>query len=196
VIFVDRFHIQYAEVLITINSPDPEQETSGTLSEVVKNSVDNFVKAGGRAKGLARTELVNLLRSHECGIEALRAATEQLSSSRSTGRLGDAIDVLSELGELVKDLVDTSLRESPPNGTNDDYWYVLIRGLGKTGNANILREFASSPYRSLREAVAEAFHDLKDESALSQIASGDSSQFIREIAQELLDDLREASSDG
>jgi hypothetical protein len=196
VIFVDLSHTQCAGGLITLNSLGLEQETTGTLSEVVKNSVDSFLKAGGRAKGLARTELVNLLRGHESRIEALRAAMEQVSSSRSTGHFGDAIDVLSDLGDVVKDLADTSIRESPPNGTNDDYWYVLIRGLGKTGNGDILRQFARSPYRSLREAVAEAFRDLKDESSLSQIASEDSSQFIREIAQELLDELREVSSDG
>jgi hypothetical protein len=134
-------------------------------------------------------ELVALLRKSR--LSALRATIEVLIATNSPGSTGEALDVLSDFGDAALNLVNMSLRQNPPNGTNDDYWYVLIRGLGKTGNAEIVRQFAQSPYRTLREAGAEALRDLGDEKSLYRIASEDSSQSVRETAQELLRELKD-----
>jgi hypothetical protein len=175
----------------TLLTNDPFS-TKSTEASRLSELVDRFHQSIGRAKNPVRLELVTFLRKSKSRLSALRATIELLIATPSSpGSTGEALDVLSDLGDVALNFVNMSLRQNPPNGTNDDYWYVLIRGLGKTGNAEIVRQFAQSPYRTLREAAAEALRDLGDEKSLSRIASEDSSQSVRETAQELLFELKD-----
>jgi hypothetical protein len=175
----------------TLVTNDPFSSKSAEVNSL-SELIDRFHHSIGRAKNPARLELVALLRKSESQLSALRATMELLvATPYSPGSSGEALDVLSDLGDVALNLVDMSLRQNPPNGTNDEYWYVLIRGLGKAGNLEMVRQFARSPYRALREAAAEALRDLGDEKSLSRIASEDSSQSLRETAQELLCELKD-----
>lgn len=120
--------------------------------------------------------------------------------------LDAAIDVLSKTGPLImahawdylqRDLKSWGPTSERPYQPNDDYWYALLRSVGRTDVSEKERfRFISccslANARGIREGVVEALRDLGTPGAkerLRRYASEDGDLFIRQIAQEALDDL-------
>jgi hypothetical protein len=131
---------------------------------------------------------------------------------KQVDRLEIAIDVLSELGERIQDYTNTYLMNDiqqwhkvfPRQAfkPNDDYWYVLLRSIGRCESR---REFSCAlisvcqdeQSRGVAEAVVEALGDLGTASAkaiLRAISSGHSDMFIRDLANETIVELSDRAA--
>ncbi len=151
-----------------------------------------FAHAQGSQKRVLREKLAQAISAEYQPDTYLHLALTLLSSSAEPSRLDDAIDLLCELDNDLESFVIEELKYSPPNGSNDDYWYVLVRALGKSNKAAVVRALVNSPFRVVREAVVEALGDLADQfsiATLKQIAQTDKSVFIRELAEEIASEL-------
>ena len=92
-----------------------------------------------------------------------------LSAHRS-GRLDDTIDILSLLGrDVVRTVAQARLSTFAPDGSNDDYWYALIRAAGRTGDREIPGRFLESRFIALEEAAVQALGDIGDSTALKEL---------------------------
>jgi hypothetical protein len=120
--------------------------------------------------------------------------------------LDAAIDVLAKTGTLILqyawDYLQRDIRNWSPNSDrayqpNDDYWYVLLRAVGRV-NVSETERFrfitccAYADSRGIREGVVEALRDLGTKAAKGRIrrfGQEDQDEFIRKIAHEALDEL-------
>lgn len=117
-----------------------------------------------------------------------------------------AIDILAKAGPLVIDYAWDYLQRDIRNWTptserayqpNDDYWYVLLRAVGRTAVSEkerfrFITCCAHAESRGIREGVVEGLHDLGTRAARERIrlfAEEDRDEFIRKIAREALEDL-------
>lgn len=134
--------------------------------------------------------------------ELLRLCTDDANPDR----LGIAIDVLSQTGDVICDYAwsyfcrdvkawqQWTERAYEPN---DDYWYILLRSVARSqtdANRRLksIRSCAGASSRGMREAVVEALGDLGTDAAhelLKSIAAHDEDPFVRSLARERLDDL-------
>lgn len=119
--------------------------------------------------------------------------------------LDAAIDVLARMGTLIVEyawlFLGTDVRDWTPDSErayqpNDDYWYVLLRAVGR---ADVAREerfrfiacCASAESRGIREGVVEGLRDLGGPVArerLVRMAREDTDTFIRSLAREALEE--------
>jgi hypothetical protein len=79
---------------------------------------------------------------------------------------------------------------------NQDYWYVLLRAVGKCGgdpsrSVSILSVCQDSALRVVAEAVVEGLGDIGNQESLAllrNIQSTHSDEFIRKLAENVLED--------
>jgi hypothetical protein len=146
--------------------------------------------------------LLNVRKSEVCIDELLSTCTTQ----GGPDGLDTAIDILSGTGELVLKYFWNYLQRDVANWNpdcdraykpNDDYWYVLLRAVART-KAEEMEKLqyimccANAESRGIREGVVEALRDLRTSLAkdlLRQFAKNDVDHYIRQVAQEALDDL-------
>jgi hypothetical protein len=133
---------------------------------------------------------------HKTGIipEAALFAIQMLLNSKRSRRVDDATDLLSFLGrDTINTIAYVHSLANPPDGTNDDFWYALIRAAGHTGDRSLADHFLGSRYLALQEASVVAIGDVGDGSArddLRKVAEDTKrSLLIRELAEELASDL-------
>ena len=117
-----------------------------------------------------------------------------------------AIDVLSKTGGLILeyawDCFQQDVRNWRPSSErayqpNDDYWYVLLRAVGRTNAPDkerfrFISSCANAGSRGIREGVVEGLRDLGTPGArqrLHRFAQEDEDAFIQQIAREALADL-------
>jgi hypothetical protein len=120
--------------------------------------------------------------------------------------LDAAIDVLAKARSLILeyawDYLQKDIRNWTPNSErayqpNDDYWYVLLRTVGRAEDSEKERYrfitcCARADSRGIREGVVEGLRDLGTSAARERIqrfANEDPDEFIRKIAREALADL-------
>jgi len=141
-----------------------------------------FAKA--KYKDCFRKDLVDKIRS----LEDISVLLEVLGSSTLPHVLDDGVDILSQIDiKILKEYLTT---------LNDDHntncLYIVIRAAGKHRNNDVLKkeilDRMYSSYDDVREAVAEALCDMGDIENLKQMSKKDQSKFIRELAEELLED--------
>ena len=109
------------------------------------------------------------------------------------GRLDDAVDILSQCGELLPNFILEMLSQPQATGIDEDYWYVLIRGVGKSAlpSASIFVEMLSS---NSPEAGGRVLGDIGSEQALKRlraVAAHGRSPFIRQLAAGIIDECSE-----
>ena len=126
-------------------------------------------------------------------------------SMKSPDRLDVAIDVLSEVGDAIVNYAYDYLQRDIQQWVklyprakfrpNDDYWYVLLRAVGRCdGNEDkrfqILSACQDEPTRGVAESVVEGLADLGTPKALALLrnyADTNRDAFIRRLASESLD---------
>jgi len=121
---------------------------------------------------------------------------EEALSSAKPSRLDDAIDVLSDprvhLGTYLR---EARLRNALP--MHEDALYILVRAAGRHSD-EVMRFIVpwtlEDPRASVREGAVEALADLRTPAAirkLQSIAVSDSSQCVRESANEAIAEINE-----
>jgi hypothetical protein len=133
--------------------------------------------------------IVKRIRTADHPDEFIQTTIRTLVSSAQPGRLDDAVDILSQCGELLPTFIFEVLSQPQATGIDEDYWYVLIRGVGKSAlpSASIFVEMLSS---NSPEAAVEALGDVGSEQALKRlraVAAHGPSPFIRQLAAGIID---------
>lgn len=126
---------------------------------------------------------------------------------KSPNRLELAIDTLSKTGgriiEFTKRYLDqdisrwSKLNPRKKYQPNDDFWYVLLRSVGKCGvqpdaALRLISACQDEMSVGLGEAVVESLGDLRTLPAmklLDHIAHSDSNNFVRKMALDVLADI-------
>ena len=121
----------------------------------------------GFANFLARTEAVQAINRTGAFTQVVDHVIRSLIRVHRSGRIDDAIDILSELGNLrIRALATTLEQTFAPNGSDHDYWYAVIRAAGRSGDREIPKSFLSSRFTALQEAAVEALGDIGDHAAI------------------------------
>ncbi len=180
----------------------PKDERNSDLSSTVTSGImefQGFVSRYHRAKACAkrreRNRIVSLIQTHYRPIERAEAMARYLARSSRPDALDDGIDVLARLSWRTEQLVWDRYREGEIPGHEEDYWYILIRGLGKCQPSDLgkmlIRQLTRSDRLAVREAAVEALADVGGSEAadrLVEIARTDPSPFIRGLARDRLED--------
>jgi hypothetical protein len=170
-----------------------EDRTEPPQSLRFEHEVGRFHRALGQERDAARSAIVKKLLAVDEPDEYIQTALRAFVSSSRPGRLDDAVDILSQCGRLLPQFVSEVLTRPQPTSVDDDYWYVLIRSIGKSTlpSARLLVEllWSRSP-----EAAVEALGDIGDAESLKKlrvVAAGDPSEFVRSLATEVIEECSE-----
>jgi hypothetical protein len=107
-------------------------------------------------------------------------------------RINDGALVLSAVyrrkHSVLEELIARAMDEMPLDGNSADFWSAVILALGQTKQITELEPFLKSSIVSIRIIATEALGYIGKESAHKQLLKmrTDSSQQVREVAQELL----------
>jgi hypothetical protein len=169
------------------------EETTGTKppkSIQFRNDVAQFHRMVGRERDAARAEIVRKIRTADDPDEFILTTIFTLISSTRPGRLDDAIDVLSECGRRLSQFVVSILTQPQAKAIDEDFWYVLIRAVGRSGIPSA-RMFVELLWRESPEAAVEALGDIGDEDAIRRLraVAGDASLgSVRQLAADIIDE--------
>lgn len=107
-------------------------------------------------------------------------------------RINDGALVLSAVyrrkGSVLDELIARATDEMPPDGNSVDFWSAVVLALGQTKQLSKLEPFLRNPIVSIRTIATEALGYIGTQGAHKQLLKmrTDSSQQVREVAQELL----------
>lgn len=156
-----------------------------------------------------RVLLVELLRKarHAERDRCIDGLLQICTSEGGPDGLDVAIDVLAQTGSivvdyardyLIRDISDWNQCSERAYEPNDDFWYILLRAVARAhedeqARYRVISLCFEAASRGIREGVIEALADLGTDQAknrLQQYADDEAQdKFIREIAQEALEDL-------
>jgi hypothetical protein len=158
--------------------------------EYLREVLGRLIRSSGREKASAREEIREIVSSHlDTRFKDIHASINYLVAAHSAEKIDNAIDLLAMLEpSILEPFAWNALTSSPPDHTNDEYWYAVIRALGRAGRSEIIEPLSRFSVSSVREAVAEALSDIRDAKSLAllrKMAEADSSPFIRKLANEL-----------
>ncbi len=164
------------------------------LQEELAHTLAELGHAVGPRKQRTRARAAEIMARAGDSAEIIDFGLRSLIENRRSGRLDDAIDLLTEVEpSAVEKFTSWSADAFSPNGANDDYWYVLIRVAGRLGLSKLACRFLDSPFPAIQEATVEALADIGDSQsldALKRIAQDNRrSKFIRDLAKQLVTDL-------
>ena len=167
--------------------PVSERLIIATALETLSKNV-----AEGRTRALeAASQAIN-----NAGVfpEAALFALQMLLNSKRSRRVDDATDLLSLLGlDTIRPIAFLQSLANPPDGSNDDFWYALIRAAGHVGDRSLADYFLGSQHLALQEASVVAIADVGDVGTLKDLRAiaqdTNRSSLIRELAGELASDL-------
>lgn len=169
--------------------------------------VNQLVISGHSERDAQRSKVVEKLRSSRDPTKFVGELLSQCVTRGGPDGLDIAIDVLSQVGNLVADFATEFLkndvqrwdqtREFSRDHERDDSWYVLLRSaalsdLDDLNKLMIIRTCAIDGTVSVREAAVHALGDISGPVAVELIRSmreTDRSQMVRESAAEVLRDL-------
>jgi HEAT repeat protein len=156
-----------------------------TRVDELKLAVGKLFRSGQHDRPQVLAELVDLSRRGS-SLAGIKLSLDLILNSGLHERVLAAREFLNHLGSFnVKQLASTSDR------MEGSYGYAVVRTLGTLGERDEVLRFAGAANESLREAVAEALDDIGDATslhALRMMHEQDESEFIRNLAEELLAD--------
>ena len=155
--------------------------------------VARFQRAVGRQRDAARSAIIKKLLTADNPDEYIQTAVHTLISSARPGRLDDAVDILSQCGRLLPQFVCESLPQPQTTEIDEDFWYTVIRGMGKSGFPSA-RMFVELLWSKSPEAAVEALGDIGDDESLERlraVVAGDSPEFVRNLATEIIEECFE-----
>ena len=155
-----------------------------------EHEVARFQRALGTERDALRSAIVRKIMAADYPDEYVEVVIQTFVLSSRPGRLDDAVDILSETPRVLPQFVSELLSQPPDNERDEDYWYVLIRALGKSSLSSA-RMFIEMLWPKSPEAAVEALGDLGGPESLQRlrdIAGTDASEFIRQMAAEILEE--------
>jgi len=132
-----------------------------------------FQRAVGRKRDAARSAIVKRLLKEDDPSEFIQTTVRTLVSSARPGRLDDAVDILSECGNLLPQFIFDLLTQPQTKEIGEDEWYPSAR------------MFVGMLWSKSPEAAVEALGDIGDEESLKRlraVAADDPSEFVRQLA--------------
>jgi hypothetical protein len=176
-------------------SPTPTKDNRTEAPKAIKfgHEVARFQKIAGHARDAARSAIVRKIVRSNSPDEEIEITLQTFIASAVPGRLDDAVDILCQVGPMLAQFATETTSRALSVAPDKDYWYVLIRALGKSGlpSARILID---SLWKRSPEAGVEAFADLGGPESLQRlrtVAHTDPSEFIRQLAAEILEECTE-----
>ena len=192
---------------------EPEDNTNTKSSGEVslQQVISELLESGGRRKqDVADCVIAKISRSDESAPNWATWTAYRILHSPKPGRVDDCLGIFTRLSPtIVRDTLQDAFRRHPPQETGqhnwtEDYWYVLIRSLGRivgdwpSEQLRDIIELASHfPMVSIRESAILALGDIGDPAAverLRMIAVEDSHPLLRDLAEEMLEDIAEQTS--
>jgi hypothetical protein len=155
-----------------------------------EHEVARFQRATGSERDASRSAIVRRILTADYPDDYVETVLQTLVFSSRPGRLDDAVDILSETPRVLPQFISEALSQPQAAGADEDYWYVLIRALGKSSLPSS-RIFIELLWSKSPEAGIEALGDLGDAQSvrrLRAVASSDASDFIRQMAAEILEE--------
>ncbi len=149
-----------------------------------EHEVARFQRTVGSQRDAARSAIIKKVLAADGPDEYIQTALRVLVSSAQPGRLDDAVDILSECGRVLEQFVCEVLTQPEATEVDEDYWYALIRGMGKSGLPSA-RPYIELLWSKSPEAAVEALGDIGDDESLTRlraVATGDQSGFVRQSA--------------
>jgi hypothetical protein len=164
--------------------------SNDVASPDIRDFVSSLRKYRDQRRRMVREIVAREIRSSRSPQQSLDHALDTIFTFPASERLDEAIDLLVETEELTDQLAREALAShSYDRHRTDEYWYCLVRSLGKLGKEALVSQFAQNSNRSIREAVVEALGEINDKlsiTLLQQLATNDESEFIRELARNTL----------
>jgi len=188
-----KHYVPLEDDICTDSTGVPSDEDLGTEPLAVvrfEHQVARFQRATGRERDAARAAIINKLLATDDPDAFLNTVIQTLTLSKRPGRLDDAVDILSKCGHLLPQFICEMLSQNQILPVDEDYWYVLIRSVGKS-NLPAARMFVDLLWTKSREAAVEALGDIGDDESLKRlhdIAAGDPSARIRQLAAQAIEE--------
>ncbi len=165
-----------------------------------------LLKCHGSQKAALRKKVAEYLAKAENSARCVDELLLICSTEGGPDGLDAAIDILAMTGELVleyawdylkHDIVNWSPDANRAYKPNDDYWYVLLRAVGRTAaeekdRYRFIACCGNASARGIRESVIEGLRDLGTSTArarLQTFANNDSNEHVRQAAKDALADL-------
>lgn len=180
--------VEYLEEHQAVPVEDTRTEPSESLR--FEHELARFQRAVGSERDASRSAIVRNILAADYPDEYVETILQTLILSSCPGRLDDAVDILSETPRVLPQFVSEVLSQPRAAEPDEDYWYVLIRALGKSSLPSS-RMFIGLLWPKSPEAGVEALGDLGDAESLRRlraVASTDASDFIRQMAAEILEE--------
>lgn len=194
---------------------DDWQQADQRQSEVArfKSILNRHAEAKNEERSILRQVLVQYIRFSPNARELINVLIISCVSMRCTERLDIGIDILSQTGSVIANYAYAFLQQDIKQWNklyperkyqpNDDFWYVLLRSVGRAkGDPKlalcVISACHDEPSRGIAEAVVEALGDLGTPNAirlLELIHTTHGDNFIKEFASELLEELPCVASD-
>jgi hypothetical protein len=188
----------------SISTPTPQQ-SSGEISRFA-SILKRHLKSNGPIRNEQREVLVSYIKFSPNWYLLINELILNCVASDTADRLDTAIDILFQLDGQVqvytRDYLEKDINQwnklypSRKFMPNDDYWYVLLRSLGRCVNKNeslqILSVCQDENSRGVAEGLVEALGDLGTEEAanlLRNISQTSEDSFIKELAAEILEEV-------
>lgn len=178
--------------------PDTETSTYTPSAVEFRQMAKQLPATGGRERDALREEIIRAISSpslEEPQSTYIQAVLEGFLSSKRPGRLDDAIEILPHAGAEFHRFIMETRTVNPPETTDPDYWYVLIRASGRTPDGrqtdDLIDWALNTGSRPLMEAAILALADRADDRSIArlrELANKCPSPFIRELVEEVLDD--------
>ena len=194
----------YSGAGISTRTPTSSRGSIGVV--LLRNLIRTLLASPASQKAAWRQWIVDFLmkvRSSESAIDELLLLC---TTEGGPDGLDTAIDILAKTGEMVleyaweylqRDLAHWTPASDRAYKPNDDYWYILLRAVGRTATDpkeryRFITCCLHAQSRGIREGVVEGLRDLATPMAkrtLQQLAQTDGDRYIKEIAAEALADL-------
>jgi len=190
---VDRLAFEPADFAVLRDAGQESRATQAPDTLRFEYEVSNFQRTVGRQREVVRSAIVKKIVASDAPDEYIQTVIDTLLSSGRPGRLDDAIDILAETGRVLPQFILETLAQQQGTEADEDYWYVLIRAVGKSKlpSARMLIQllWSRSP-----EAAVEALRDMGDDDSIKRlraIATSEPSEFIRQMAAEFIEECSE-----
>lgn len=190
----------------TIKTRSPESMRGSINVTLLRRMTRLLFDCHGSQKAPFRALLVTWLSKVRDAEECIDELLHLCASQGGPDGLDTAVDVLAKTKGLILEYAWAYLQRDLRNWRadseraykpSDDYWYVLLRAVGRTQadpkeRYRFIACCATAASRGMREAVVLALRDLGTPAAQGRIrkfAAEDADPYVRQVAQEALEDL-------
>lgn len=182
----------------------PQSECDSSTPSIItfRHLLARYPRSSGSDRRVLRSEIVRRVaesRFSPSGPDPyLQAVLDEMLQTKQVGRLDDAIEILAHAGPELAQFVQEAQLRHPFATTDSNYWYVLIRALGRvppTPTSDwFIDQALSSRLRPLVEAAVLALAERGDEASrrrLRSLREKPDSPFLRELLDEALADFED-----